>query len=1256
MLKNILGKQFYYRCFNAVMIVVLALSMIVNTATISQAQSGTQPQAPLDVPYAIVSDGIVSDFSRVSTVIDWHSAGSCYNPPKAPTANSPAITADVAESITRVSLINASPNHKIYDKDLRATNNCNQYAFSKVVYDGAFAYWVDATGLVKLSKNANLGDAPTLISGSFADQKPYQIAVDGQFVYLSRDGYVNCGVFCFSNNPRLVKVDKNLGTVTGLDCSILSGCPYGVNLKVDPGSRYLYYMDTAGSLEQMDLSTPTTIIKLADHVTSYFPEGYLSLGCFKLICLYSDNIFIARGLTSGATHEIVKYNNSTAVPTSIYTSNYAYDVSINDLTVDANEIFFYEVRQNVPCNGCFISYTPWLFRSGKANQNSLANIYQISGFLGSLNRSFNLDTDGTKVYWIENGNILSLSNQATALPKYPMHISGMEVTQGVQTFPVSVPLIKGKRTFVRVYVQSDDAGHDIPGITARLKASLDGGASYTDWIDPTNVVAITVKRNPQRVNLNDGFLFELPWDWVNGLNLTLTAELNPNHNPEQTDAYVNNVLTIGPLLMNVSPRLELRIFEYFYNMGGSTFGPAFSERFGNTDWIRRAYPVDESVGAIQTSPGPGLKVSFTSIFDDNLANLVRYPTLPCEDKDTTASPDPKKADCQNLRASAYVASQEAGMRGDLEAAYGDTDNTSYYGLVGAGSETRNGATVSYFPRGQDGGKNGAGPAGPSWVGTYAAHEVGHSVGLGHPGTANTQCGIKGSDPIPSYPNGQVGANNDATNAQGFLDTPSYNYPRLDNSNLALGSQWFDIMAYCTPNWISDQNFKRIYQNLAGISPLLAPAVISGNTNWLSVYGGIFTASSTASIDYLEHVMGSPTIPAITPGGYAIRLLDAGRAKLADYAFTPSGETDSPLLLYGQIVPFVVNSRFVQIVHLSDQKVMAEDPISAHSPTVNGVALVNPASPISGTVKLTWAANHPDNLPLTFNVLTSRDGGAHFVPFVTHISGTSRDIDTRKLGGGATIFRVVASDGANTGYADSISYSLANKPPVVAISLPASDIHIHFGQVVNFSGEAIDAQDGTLADAKLTWSNGAATLGSGHLLSQNSILPPNPSSNLLPMGDNPITLTATNSLGLTGSAVVHVIVDDNVEPDGPTMQVSPGTVGWALNSGDTTKQTRTLTVSNFGTGSFTWNVTSDAAWLTVSAATGPDGGTLVATGDPAGMANGQIRTGHLIFTTTTNDVIQTIKLAVTLAVGDTLQSPYLGPLPASLSLYLPIVVR
>jgi len=1226
-------------------LIVLLLCAVLVSITLVRSVSAA-PQAPQDFPEILVASGTVSDFTRVNTVLYWHSAGSCYTPPGGP--SSPTLTSDVGEAVTRTSTIYASPTRGLYFKDLRATNSCNPYVFSRVVADDNFLYWVDATGLVKLSKNANVGDTPQILSSSFADQKPYQIAVGYQYIYLSRDGYSSCGpIGCFFNNPLLDKIDKTTGAITGLDCSFVSGCPYGINLKVDPGENYLYYIDTGGTLQRMDLSNPTTIHPLATNVHSYFPEGVRYSPCGQVLCVF-DYVFIGRGVVAaGNTHEIIRYNNRTETAVNIYTSTWPYDVSINDIAVDDNEIFFFEAREDVPCNGCFLTYTPWLFRSGRSNASTLANIYQYSSSFNSIVTSYDLDTDGVKVYWTDSGDIKRLSNQASALPKSPMHITGMEVTQGVQTTGNSVPLIRGKRTFVRVYVKSDDATRDVPGVTARLRATWTGGSG--DWIDPTNVFAITVKRSPSRQQLNDAFLFELPWDWVSGDNLQLTAELNPGHNPEQTDNYANNVLTSATFHLNPPPRLEIRLFEYYYAMGGTLFGPAYGEKFGNIDWIRRAYPVDDSNGNLQT-PGGGLRWTWTTIRDDALTALVRYPSVPCESKDTTSTPDPKLPDCQNLRASAYVASQIAGMRDGLKS-YGDTDSTTYYGLIAGGSEQRGNppVTVSYFPRGQDGGKNGAGPAGNGYLGWYAGHEVGHSVGLGHPATASAaqECGIKGGDATPNYPHAHIGSNDDATNVEGFLDTPSYNYPRYDNTNLALGSTTFDVMAYCLSQWLSDQNYVRIYQNLTGSAPF-GPTIDTPqvNGNWLVVYGSIVSGTNTAYMDYLQHTIGSVTVPARVPGNYAIRLRDGSGNVLQDYAFTPNAETDSSLLSFGQVVTFAIGTRDIRIVRLSDQQVLADKPISLNPPTVGTVHVISTSLPATGVVTVTWSAADLDGDPLKFDVLYSRDNGTSFQPLILHTITPTAPIDTATLGGGTGKFRIVASDGFNTGQTDSAAFTVANKPPVPIITLPTSDIHAHYGQVINFSGYAVDAQDGVVAAANLAWSSAAGSLGAGPLLTQN----------LLPPGINVITLTATNSNGLSASTHVIVNVDDNIQPDGPTLQVAPGSIVWSIGNGVTTQQTQTLSVANFGTGSLTWQVSSDAAWLTVSKSSGNEGDTLVAFGDPTGLNDGQTRSGDLAFTTSSNGTLQTLHVPVTLMKGNVYQSSYTGPQPPLKIVYLPIVLR
>ena len=107
---------------------------------------------------------------------------------------------------------------------------------------------------------------------------------------------------------------------------------------------------------------------------------------------------------------------------------------------------------------------------------------------------------------------------------------------------------------------------------------------------------------------------------------------------------------------------------------------------------------------------------------------------------------------------------------------------------------------------------------------------------------------------------------------------------------------------------------------------------------------------------------------------------------------------------------------------------------------------------------------------------------------------------------------------------------------------------------------------------------------------------------------------------------------------------------------TAPQTQTLTVSNFGTGSLTWQVSSDATWLTVSKLSGNEGDTLVATGDPTGMNDGQTRSGNLAFTTTSNGVLQTLHVPVTLVRGKVYQRPYTGPQPALKIVYLPMMLR
>ena len=98
----------------------------------------------------------------------------------------------------------------------------------------------------------------------------------------------------------------------------------------------------------------------------------------------------------------------------------------------------------------------------------------------------------------------------------------------------------------------------------------------------------------------------------------------------------------------------------------------------------------------------------------------------------------------------------------------------------------------------------------------------------------------------------------------------------------------------------------------------------------------------------------------------------------------------------------------------------------------------------------------------------------------------------------------------------------------------------------------------------------------------------------------------------------------------------------------------MTVTNFGTGSLTWQASSDSAWLTLSATSGSQDDSLVATGDPTGMHDGETRSGNVIFTSTSNGTTQTLTVPVSLIKGNVFQSPYIGPLPKLV--YLPLIMK
>ncbi|GIW45534.1 MAG: hypothetical protein KatS3mg077_2816 [Candidatus Binatia bacterium] len=335
-----------------------------------------------------------------------------------------------------------------------------------------------------------------------------------------------------------------------------------------------------------------------------------------------------------------------------------------------------------------------------------------------------------------------------------------------------------------------------------------------------------------------------------------------------------------------------------------------------------------------------------------------------------------------------------------------------------------------------------------------------------------------------------------------------------------------------------------------------------------------------------------------------------------------------MLSFSEVVSFVAGTTQARVVHRPSGQVLVSQVISANPPVIGGVALRGASNPVTGTVTLVWNASDPDGDVLRFDILYSRDGGASLQPLAIGLARTSLQVDTAPLGGGPALLRIVATDGVNTARADSPLFTVANKPPRPRILLPADGTRVHFGQLVNFSGEAEDLQDGGVSGSNLVWTAGTRTLGRGPLLSVSD----------LPVGTNRIALTATNSLGLSASTTINVIVDDDLTLPGPTLSLAPSEIAWSVAAGTNQTQSAQVTIGNSGGGNLKWTASADAPWLLATPAEGSAPGVLTVTADPAGFRAGtQVHANLLVETPDVPGQVATVP--VTLTMGNI----YAGPL-------------
>lgn len=1153
---------------------ILSLALLVG--------STSRPLAAMtenDPPFTVLYSG-VNDYALAPTAVYWHESPSVCN-----------ATPKNKEEIGVMPLSGGLPRSLYLQTQACGTNAI----LSNIIVDQQYVYWIGLTGLVRLPRTANETDKPQLVNALITG--PGELVDAGDRLYtLSRTGGTTAINYVRKNNNALTPV------------TTLSGDAYVLSFDGD----YLYYLVGSTLIRLAPGGNPSEI---AFNVTSYHADGRRT-NCQGGSCLNTHLVFI------GQNDKVVRYDNLDGTTKPSYTSPDNTAVILG-ITSDGEKLYLYERRTTVCDPLCVYSHN--LIRSARNGIPTAEDgpLYSTGDLIGRLAIQDKL------LYWREfsappNGVLKRLSTKSGP-SSLNLTVDRVLVTQGVQHINNTTTLIKNRQTFVRVFAKSN--GPTASGVTAFLYGSWPGSSGVGPLL-PVNPsgTKINVGGSYQANDINQGFLFELPWEWATKDELKLFVALNPYQVPIETN-YADNNVPAGPYKLKASGRLVVQFVSFGFSLNNQTYYPSLvNDVFANYSWIRRVYPVASTPGFIN-DPTPGFRPSNWLVFDAGLGARVNRTSEECtkppyiiRDQNNNIVKDESE-----FCASAYTNAQMAYMRYENKLA----DTIFMYGMIrDLGGDL--------FPRGQAGGSGtSSGPAGPGWVGFYAGHEIGHTLGRGHPLTGNGQCDLSGADPSPSYPNARIGPTNG--DVEGFdVGDPLYGIPRA----VLPGANWVDLMAYCHPHWISDENYENLYEAIPTATMASASSAAAGDPTLL-VTGIIDPATGTAA--FTSTRTGEFPADPPRPSQYSLRLYDAGGTMIGERSLTVEELEHSPDWLgFSQVIDVPGGTRRLDVVRANGGQALASRTISATAPVVNAIT-VSPT--ITPTVNLSWNATDADGDPLRYDVFFSRDGGQTFQPLQLNLKGNKATIDTASLGGGSNArFRVIATDGVLTGRRESASITLPNQPPTVRILAPQQNARWVYGQTVNLMGEALDLQDGGLSGSALTWTVNGEPIGEGPLLTL-----PN-----LPPGSYTIELKATNTAGLSAGAELEVMVEDDLAPLSPYLSVAPASVAWHIEANDQTIQKFEVVLTNTGIGELTWQAQSTAGWLSVNPA-GGDGKKLTLTADPAGLATNEIHHATVMVTATGGDgeALPPVTIPVQLGIGN----PREGPVVAGrLQLFLPFVVR